>query len=329
MCRARVCLNLKKSFKEASVIKNNKLIVILGPTASGKTDLAIALAKKFNGELISADSRQVYRKMNIGTGKDRSYPQHLIDLINPNEQYSVAQFQKDAYKIIYTIYKKKKIPIMVGGSGLYIDAVIKGFRIPKTDLALRESLEKLSTQELLDQLKSYDKIAYQKIDHNNRRRILRALESSIVNRRPFSECKAKKPNFDLLLIGINMPREELYNKIDQRVDKRIEQGMIEEVEDLMESGVSYERLQSFGLEYRYISQYLQNVKCKMSPLNADPRIAEKIKIMEEEQHMIQNLKFKIHAFARRQLTWFRRNKDICWVNGQSEAERLVKNFLCK
>lgn len=300
------------------MIKNKKLVVVLGPTASGKTDLAIYLAKFFCGELISADSRQVYRGMDIGTGKDKSYPQHLIDLIDPNEQYSIAQFQKDAYKIIYNIYKRKKIPILVGGSGLYIDAVIKGFRIPKTDLALRESLEKLSTQELLNQLKSYDEVASQKIDLNNRRRILRALESSIVNRRPFSEYKSKKPNFDLLLIGINMPREELYNRIDQRVDKRIKQGMIEEVEQLLESGVSYERLRKFGLEYRYISEYLKKIKNQ-------PQTAIKTKKLKEE--MIRNLKFKIHAFARRQLTWFRRNKDIHWVKDQSAAEKLVKIFL--
>lgn len=300
--------------------KNNKLIVILGPTASGKTNLAIAIANKYNGELISADSRQVYCGMDIGTGKDKTYPQYLIDVVNPTEQYSVAQFQKDAYKVIYEIYKKKKIPILVGGSGLYIDAVIKGYRIPKTDLALRNSLEKLSTSELLEQLKSYDKNAYQKIDHNNRRRILRALESSIVNRRPFSKYEAKKPNLDLLIIGIDMPRAKLYKRIDQRVDKRIKQGMIEEVDNLWKKGVSFKRLYNFGLEYRFISEYLKKVHESKSP-----RV--KKDLLAERAAMLQKLKFKIHAFARRQLTWFRRNKDIYWIRNSSGAEKLIKKFI--
>lgn len=286
--------------------KINKLIAIVGPTASGKTDLAIFLAKKFNGELISADSRQVYRGMDIGTGKDKSYPQYLIDICDPDTQYSVAQFQKDAYKAIYVIFKKKKIPIMVGGTGLYIDSVLKGYKIPKTSLALREELDKLNSADLLKQLKSYDKASYQKIDHNNRRRILRALEASIVNRRPLSDYKAHQPKFDALTIGIDMPREELYSRIDKRVDERISSGMIEEVQGLLEKGVSHDRLQRYGLEYRFIDNYLQKVFPK--------------------EEMIQKLKFAIHDFARRQLTWFRKNKEINWVKNCNDASVLVEKF---
>lgn len=286
-----------------------KIIAIVGPTASGKTDLAIFLAKKYDCELISADSRQVFRKMDIGTGKDKSYPQHLIDIRDPMENYSVAEYQSDAYKIIFDIFKKKKIPILVGGTGLYIDAVLKGYEIPKTSLKLREELSHLTNVEILAQLKSYDPASYEKIDHNNRRRILRALESSIVNRRPFSEVQAKKPNFNLLIIGIDLPRKKLYERIDERVDKRLKQGMVEEVEHLLKSGVTYERMQNFGLEYRFISNYLKNP----TPENFKLEIT--------------NLKFKTHAFARRQLTWFRRNKDIRWVKNQKEAEQLIRKFL--
>lgn len=317
----------------------NKLIAIVGPTASGKTDLAVFLAKKFsanrgpadswNGfELISADSRQVYKGMDIGTGKDKSYPQHLIDICDPRQdQYTVAQFQKDAYREIYDIFKRDKIPILVGGTGLYIDAVLKGYRIPKTSLSLRQELEKLNDKELLAQLKSYDPAAYQKIDHHNLRRILRALESSIVNRRPFSGYQAKAPKFEALIIGMDLPRTELYRRIDERVDERIKQGMIEEVENLLKSGVPYEKLQSFGLEYRFISQYLQKVRGSKSPrVKKDFRLST-LDSPALRAEMTQKLKFAIHAFARRQLTWFRRNREIKWIKSYREAESLANKFL--
>lgn len=294
--------------------KNHELLAIVGPTASGKTDLAIFLAQKFRGELISADSRQVYRGMDIGTGKDKSYPQHLIDIRNPQEQYSVAEFQSDAYKIIFDCFKKNKLPILVGGTGLYINAVLKGYEIPKTSLALRDELDKLITDDLLKQLKTYDPLSYQKIDHHNRRRILRALECTIVNRRPLSEYKNKKPNFKYLIIGIDLDRKKLYQQIDERVDRRIKEGMIGEVEGLLKSGISYDRLQRFGLEYRIINDYLIKLKTESCKLKA-------------RDEMIQNLKYKIHDFARRQLTWFRKNREIHWVKNKNQAEKLVRTFL--
>lgn len=295
--------------------KINKLIAIVGPTASGKTDLAIFLASTkgrpssgWKGfELISADSRQVYKGMDIGTGKNKSYPQHLIDICDPKTQYSVAEFQKDAYKTIYEVFKRKNIPIMVGGTGLYIDSVLKGYKIPKTSLALRDELDKLCTDDLLKQLKGYDLTAYINIDHHNRRRLLRALEASIVNRRPLSEYKAHKPKFEALVIGTEVPRVDLYKNIDSRVDERIKAGMIEETQALLEKGITHERLQRYGLEYRFIDNYLQNILTK--------------------PEMIQKLKFAIHDFARRQLTWFRKNKEICWVKDHKEASILVKKFL--
>lgn len=291
---------------------SKKLIVILGPTASGKTDLAIFLAQQFSAELISADSRQVYKGLDIGSGKDKSYPQYLIDICDPvKDYYTVADFQSDAYKIIFDIFSRGKTPILVGGSGLYIDAVTKGYQIPKTSLKLREELEKLPYDEVLEQLKQYDKKSWKNIDHKNKRRILRALESSIVNRSPFSANKNKKPDFEVLYIGINLPREELYNRIDERLKKRLNEGMAKEVESLLKTGVTHEKLQKFGLEYRYIDNYLQN------------------KTDENYKKQIEELKFKIHAFARRQLIWFRRNKDIHWVKSNQEAEELMRKFLNK
>ncbi|MCL5795529.1 MAG: tRNA (adenosine(37)-N6)-dimethylallyltransferase MiaA [Patescibacteria group bacterium] len=301
--------------------KKNKVIAIVGPTASGKTDLAIFLAGKFSGELISADSRQVYRGMDIGTGKDKSYPQHLIDVCDPQDQYSVAEFQKAAYKIIFDCFKKNKLPILVGGTGLYINAVLQGYQIPKTSLALRAELDKLADKDLFTQLKSYDLNSYNKIDHANRRRVLRALECAIVNKRPLSEYKQKKPDFQYLILGIDLPRQKLYDRIDQRVDKRIKQGMIEEVENLMKQGILFERLQRFGLEYRIISDYL----VKLKTVNCSP--ADEAGKLATRNEMVEKLKFRIHDFARRQLTWFRKNKEINWIKNKKEAEKLTKSFL--
>jgi len=340
-----------------------KLIAVIGPTASGKTKLAVFLAKKFNGEIVSADSRQVYQGMDIGTGKEgirpkrtktkdqrlktkdqrlkikdrleyikqnawreKGIPQYLLDICDPKEQYTVAQFQKDAYKIIYDIFNRGKLPILVGGSGLYIDAVLKGYQVPKTSPRLRQELEKLSNKDLLDQLKGYDPVAYQKIDHCNRRRILRALEASIVNRRPFSEYRARKPKFNPLIIGLDLPRKKLYQRIDEKVDKRIKQGMIKEVENLLKSGITYKRLRNFGLEYRYISEYLHHLQ-EGRPIPSEVKGRNSSEAEKAKQEMIKNLKFKIHAFARRQLTWFRRNKEIHWLRSRQEAQKLVQKFL--
>lgn len=299
---------------QKQIMKNNKLVAIVGPTASGKTDLAIFLAQKFGGELISADSRQVYRGMDLGTGKNKTYPQHLIDICDPKEQYSIAEFQKDAYKIIFSLFKKHKLPILVGGSGLYLNSVIYGYQIPKTSLTLRQELDKLSLSQLMEQLKKYDPKSYEKIDHRNRRRILRASECSIANRRPISEYHKKKPDFQSMILGIDIDRRYLYQNIDQRVDKRIKEGMIEEVKNLLKSGISYERLQRFGLEYREISQYLNKLKVE----------GYKPKTKNE---MIEKLKFRIHNFARHQLTWFRKNKEIIWIKNKKQAEIEVRKFL--
>ena len=288
--------------------KNRKIIVIVGPTASGKSDMAKKLAKKINGEAISADSRQIYRGMDIGTGKDKSFFQHMIDICDPIEDYSVAEYQKEAYKIINDIFSRNKIPIIVGGTGLYVNAVIYGYQFPKTDLQLRKKIEKIDKKELYERLKKYDPTSAEK-NKTNHRRLARALESYLCNLRPLSKYKKKKPSFDYLLIGIDIPRQELYERIDKRVDARIEAGMINEVENLLKLGISHERMQRFGLEYRYIDDYLTG------------------KMQKEE--MIQKLKYKIHDYARRQLTWFRKNKEIHWISSQKQSEALVIDFLSR
>lgn len=287
-----------------------KVIVILGPTASGKTDLAKKLISKYNGEVISADSRQIFKYMDIGTGKDKSFFQHMIDIRNPNEDYSVAEYQKEVYKIIKDIFSRGQIPFLVGGSMMYLDAVLEGYQFPKQDLSLRLELEKRTTKEIYQKLKKVDPVSAKK-NKLNRRRLVRALEVYLLNSRPQSEYKKQKPDFESLIIGIDVPRTELYRRIDERVDKRIKQGMIEEVENLLKMGITHQRLQNFGLEYRYISNYFQNP----TPSNL--------------QSQISTLKFKIHAFARRQLTWWRRNKNIHWIKSQKEAKRLINEFLTK
>jgi tRNA dimethylallyltransferase len=291
--------------------KNNiskKIIVIVGPTACGKTNLSKILTRKFNGEVISADSRQIYRHMDIGTGKDKAFLQHMIDIRNPNEDYSVAEYQKEVYKIIEDIFNRGKIPFLVGGTGLYINAVLYGYQFPKTDPKIRSIVEKYSTKKLYSELKKYDSLSAEK-NKDNHRRLARALECYLCNLRPLSEYEKQKPAFEFLIIGIDLPREELYLKIDERVDKRIKEGMVEEVETLLEMGISHERLQRFGLEYREISDYLQNP--------TDENLKLKIK----------NLKFRIHAFARRQLTWFRKNKEIHWIKCQKQGEDLISEFI--
>jgi len=287
-------------------IVNHKIIVIVGPTASGKTDLARKLIKKFNGEVISADSRQIYRGMDLGTGKDKSFLQHMIDIRNPNDDFSVAEYQSETYKIIDDIISKNKIPFLVGGTGLYINSIIYGYQIPKTDFKLRQKIEKFSDKKIINELKKIDPLSYEK-NKNNRRRMIRALEVFLLTKRPLSSYKNIKPNFNFLMLGVNLPRGELYQKIDKRVDNRIKEGMIEEVEALNKSGVSHGRLQQFGLEYKYISEYLQGITS-----------------LEE---MIQKLKFKIHAYARRQITWFRKNKEIIWIKNIFEAEKQIQRFL--
>lgn len=303
-------------------MSRRKLIVILGPTASGKTRLAVGLAYKFQGEIISADSRQVYKGMNWGTGKDlREYkikkgkkkiiiPHHLIDIVSPKTQFSLAQYQKLAYQKIKEIQKGKKIPFLVGGTGLYLDAITEGYIIPKAkpSKTIRKKLAKLSLKQLLTKLKKVDYRTYKTIDKKNRRRVERALEIYFQSQKPKSQqLKKSKPNFQILKIGLTFPKEELTQRIYKRLKQRLRKGMMAEVKNLHHRGLSWKRLEEFGLEYRWIAYYLQ----------------KKI----DYKTMVEKLNQAIKNFAKRQMTWFRRDKSIHWIKNKKEAEKFITSFL--
>jgi len=299
-----------------------KLIIIIGPTASGKTDLSIKLAKKIRGEIISADSRQVYKGMDVGSGKVtkkemKGVPHHLLDIASPKIRFTVVQYQKLALKAINKIHKKNKIPFLVGGTGFYIQAVVDGIIIPevKPDWKLRKKLEKKSAEELFKMLKKLDLRRAKTIEKKNKRRLIRALEIVIKTKKPIPPLKKKPPQFEVLIIGIKKSSEELKKLIQKRLLKRLQPPrrpkMLAEVKKLKKSGLSWKRLEEFGLEYRYIAQYLQN------------------KLTHEE--MLEKIQKQSEKFVKRQMTWFKRDKRIHWTKNYREAEKLVKTFFknCK
>lgn len=280
------------------------LVVVLGPTASGKSALGIGLAQRFHGEIVSADSRQVYRGLDIGTAKVTAeeqalVPHHVLDVVEPQDIYTVAQFQRDATAAINDILTRGHLPLLVGGSPHYIQAVVDNLAIPGVppQVELRARLESQSLPELLHQLEQLDPQSAATIDRNNARRVIRALEVCIVTGKPFSEQRSKaQPLYRSLLLGIQWPRAVLYRRIDERVDERMGQGMVQEVRDLLARGITHERLDAFGLEYRFISRWLRSE-------------------FASEEEMVQRLKYAIHDFTRRQLTWFRRETRIAWIKG--------------
>ncbi|MBI4919932.1 tRNA (adenosine(37)-N6)-dimethylallyltransferase MiaA [Candidatus Azambacteria bacterium] len=289
-----------------------KIIVIVGPTASGKTDLSIKIAKKFGGEIISADSRQVYKGMDIGTGKVTKkemgkIPHYLLDVASPKKQFTAAQFKKMAEKAIKKIYGRKKIPLIVGGTGFYIQTIADNISIPeiKPDAKLRAELEKKSTKELFNRLKKLDPRRAENVDKNNRRRLIRALEIIIKSGKKVPALKAE-PKYEALLIGIKRNAKELKEAIKTRLLKRLKQGLVKEVINLKKSGLSYKRLEDFGLEYRYVAYYLQN---KLS-----------------YNEMVEKLQKEIEHYAKRQMTWFKKDKKIHWIKNYKEAEKLVKKL---
>jgi len=304
-----------------------KIIVILGPTASGKSDLAIAIAKKFNGEIISADSRQVYREMDIGTGKvprdkntkykilnTRYFYQgilhHLLNVASPKYRFTVAQYKKLALAAIKKIQYQNKIPILCGGTGFYIRAITDNLAIPevKPDLKLRAQLEKKSTAELFSKLEQFDPVRAATIDSQNPRRLIRALEIVYKTNTTVPGLKPD-PQFDVLFIGVKKSPAQLKKLIHARLLKRIKQGLVREVENLRKSGVSWKRLDDFGLEYRWVAKFLQK------------------KISREE--MILRLQKDIEHYAKRQMTWFKKypGKKVHWVSNKNQAERLIKKRL--
>ncbi len=283
----------------------NNILVILGPTASGKSDLAVTLAKRINGEIISADSRQVYKGLDIGTGKItkkemKGIPHHLLDVADPTERFTVQDFQDLAYPIIDDVLKRGKLPIICGGTGFYIQAIVDGIVLPdvQLDKALRTKLAKLDTVELFKMLKKLDPKRAKDIDQQNRVRIIRAIEiAEEMGKVP--KLKAK-PRYKAEQFGIYYSDELLKGRIRTRLEKRMKDGMIEEVEKLHKKGLSWKRMEELGLEYRYLALYLQK------------------KISKEQ--MISELETKIWQYAKKQMTWFKRDGRIQWVHVTGNAQ---------
>lgn len=275
------------------------IYVVCGPTATGKSDYAVELALRENSEVISADSRQIYRGMDLGTGKItreemRGIPHHLLDIRNPNEDFSVEEFQKLAFEKIEDILSRNKVPIICGGTGFFIQSIVDNiiFPVAPANPILRAELETKSLPELQEILKTIPTEDGAKIDTENKRRVIRAIELG----RALGKIPAVKygeQKYDFKIIGLDKPDTELQERITKRLTARLHAGMIEEVKKLHDSGVSWERLENFGLEYRFIAEFLQN------------------KISEEQ--MFETLKLKTWQYAKRQRTWFQRDKRIRWI----------------
>ena len=287
---------------------SNQLIVILGPTASGKTSFAVNLAYKINAEIISADSRQIYKGIDIGTGKDLSeykinnieIPHHLIDILEPKDDYSVYQFKKDFFKCYNTLLEKGKNIILCGGTGLYIESVLLDYNIPNVgpNINLRKSLGQKTLEDLIERLKFIDKKSYDKKFHTTKRRVIRTIEILNNEQLNINSSHANQSLKDYKVIGLKVDRDILLAKIKKRLYERFDEGMIEEVESLIEGGLSHERLQYFGLEYKIIGEYLLNNL--------------------EFNQMRDKLNYAINRFSKRQMTFFRRMEkrgiNINWIN---------------
>ena len=304
-----------------------KTLAIVGPTGIGKSRMAINHAKKYNGEIINADSRQVYRYMDIGTDKPLKeelsvIPHHLIDIIKPDEDFSLAQYQQLAYRIVADIQNRNKLPILTGGTGLYIWAVLEGWKIPEVppNPELRNDLEERAARgeekELYQELVKVDPVSAKRIDSRNVRRIIRALEVYRTTNIPFSELQQKTPPpYDVLIIGLTMDRKELYRRIDSRVDRMVERGLVEEVQRLVDSGYSLNLTAMTGIGYRQIGMYLD------SELNL--------------QDAIEQIKFETHRFVRNQYNWFRlKDERIKWFDMQDKdvmlkIDTMVGGFIYK
>lgn len=302
----------------------NKILVICGPTATGKSSLAVKLAKKFNGEIISADSRQVYRGLDIGSGKiteeeKEGIKHYLLDVADPKKRFSSAEFSTLANKAISQINKKNKLPILCGGTGFYLQSVVDNLITPKVkpDWLLRSKLEKLSLGQMQEKLKENDLKRWERMnesDRQNPRRLIRALEIIEKTGKPTPLLGKNSQEIDLLVIGITAPPERIKERIRKRLMVRLDEGMVGEIENLINSGITFSRLEELGLEYRWLGRYKQG------------------KITYEE--MIGNLFKDSYDFSRRQMTWFRKSLrlaqgkwfDITEQNWQIEVEDKVSQW---
>ena len=285
-----------------------KIVVILGQTATGKSDLAVKLAKKFKGEVVSADSRQVYKGLNIGTGKIAR--REMQGVADHKKQFSIAEYKKLAEKTIANIISRGKLPIICGGTGFYIQAIVNGIVLPEVapNIKLRKQLENKSTKQLYAILKKIDLRRAKNIDKNNPRRLVRAIEiakalGSIPN------LEVKPLSWDILQIGLKLSDAELRKKIHNRLLSRIKSGMINEAKRLNKNGLSWKRMEELGLEYKYLAQYLQG---KISKIE-----------------MLSQLETAIWQYTKRQNTWFKRNKRIKWFSPSDikKIEKIVSVYL--
>lgn len=291
--------------------KKPKILVIVGPTASGKTTLAIRLAKKLNGEIISADSRQVYKGLDLGTGKvtkkeSRGIPHHLLDVKSPKTNFSVADFQKEANRTIRKIIENGRLPIICGGTGFYIQSIVDGIILPDVppNKILRKQLEQKNNDELKNILEGIDPKRAARIDVKNRRRIIRAIE--IAKSLGAVPSIVRKPEYQALQFGIDISKEKLAENIRVRLHSRIKAGMIAEAEQLHKKGLSFRRMNALGLEYRFLAFYLQR------------------KITREQ--LIEQLDSAIRNYAKRQMTWFKRDKRIIWGSAEMIEDAAVRFF---
>lgn len=276
----------------------NKILVILGPTATGKSSLAIELAKKYNGEVISADSRQVYKGLDIGTGKItkkemRGIPHHMLDVVSPKKIFTVSEFKERAEKIIDDILKREKLPILCGGTGFYIESIVDGVILPEVppNKKLRKNLEKKTLAELAAMLEKIDPARAETVDMKNPVRLMRAIEiATALGKVP--EVK-KRIKYSVFQIGLRLPDAELRSKIRARLYERMKKGMVKEAERLHAEGLSFRRMEALGLEYRYLALYLQK---KLS-----------------RQEFLELLESEIWKYSKRQMTWFKRDKRISWI----------------
>lgn len=291
-----------------------KLIVVAGTTASGKSDLGVELARQFNGEVVSADSRQVFRGLDLGSGKitpeeTQGVPHHMIDICNPGDFFSVHDFQRLAYPVIDDIIARGRLPILVGGTGLYVASITEGYDMSdfEPDLAYRDELEKKTTPELHAML--MEVCPNSDIDPRNRNRVMRKLEK--IHAGDDHEPQ-NQPRYDCLKLGVHFERPILKERIDERLVRRMQLGMVDEVRNLIANGASIEFLLKLGLEYRFITQYI---------------IGE----IETEEEMCAQLSLAIKRFAKRQMIWFRRDKEIQWLDMHDdpfgEASAKIRTFL--
>lgn len=318
---------MKNNFK-------NKIIIILGPTASGKSSTAIKLAQKFNGEIISADSRQIYRGMDIGSGKvtgskkavipslsrdlnkkttfiSEGISHYMIDIVSPQTDFSVAKFKKKAERYIEDILKRDKLPIICGGTGFWIQAIVDDIVYPevKPDWQLRKNLEKESLENLLNKLRKIDPQRAKTVDIKNKVRLIRAIEiCQSLGKVPTNSKIKKDPKYNFLQIGIMRDKEELIQRIKLNVKKRFDLGMIEEVENLKKQGLSWSKIMSFGLSYKLIPQYLKG------EIKTQEELIEKIYLAEKN-------------YAKRQMTWFKKDKRIKWLDNYEEIKKEVEFFI--